>query len=171
MFKPTVGELLYDVRRGLEEVVLPFTGSGAAGRQLKASLQILRRLERTWDRLPSFLVADNDDVAATIRVVLARIGEANDGSRRYADLIAKLQDLAVAQPPPFISDLQAGNLGARNEALHGLLAELGSRIRRDVELDHAIGRECELLLLNLYARMLRRDANALGTSASTETAE
>lgn len=66
MLRPSPQDLLRGTCDQLEQQVLPELEAGAAQRQLKAALHLLRRLERSWDRLPAYLAEDNADIAATL---------------------------------------------------------------------------------------------------------
>ena len=164
MLRPTTTELLSGVRRGLAEDVLPKVSDGGAARQLRAALHILGRLERSWDRMPAYLAADNDDIAATLRLALA--DAAADGAD-YSDLFARLAKATSGNDPHThqyrVHDTRLAVEIAVNEALQGLLEDFDRRWRADQTLDPDLREQLEQRTLKLYMRMVEREAEAAGT--------
>jgi hypothetical protein len=70
MINPSVSALLDGVAESLQDTVLPDVPPGLARNQLVAAIAIIRRAAAVGDRIPSYLHADNHDIAE----VLAAIG-------------------------------------------------------------------------------------------------
>ncbi|WP_068071536.1 hypothetical protein [Novosphingobium lentum] len=116
MQRPSTGDLLAGLRKGLTETVLPALPRGPAQAQLKAALHLLGRLERTWDLAQAHLVADTADIEAVL------------GDR--------IPHAADAAPPTGYNDPELRALAAHNLALHERLeaveptAEIEALFRR-----------------------------------------
>ncbi len=166
MLKPTTTELLGGVRRGLTEDVLPKVSDGGAARQLRAALHILGRLERSWDRMPAYLAADNDDIAATLSIALADVAAATTGAD-YSALFTRLTKATGGNGTDTrqyrVHDHRLAMEMAVNEALQGLLEDFDRRWRSDQSLDEALREQLEQKILELYLRMVEREAQAAGT--------
>lgn len=165
MLKPTITELLGGVRRGLTEDVLPEVSDGGAARQLRAALHILGRLERSWDRMPAYLAADNDDIAASLNIALADVTVA--GGEDYSDLFADLAKATGGNGTDSgqyqVHDHRLAMEMAVNEALQGLLEDFDRRWRSDQTLDEVLRKQLDREILELYLRMVEREAQAAGT--------
>lgn len=156
MHRPRADELLAGVATALEENVLPALDDLCARRQLKASVQLLRRVGRAWDRLSPYLVSDNDDVRRTVEGLAATLG--------YTNLAGRLDTSPATPAPPSLRQREAtAELIAENEALHTLLIELDERLRADRRADTATKSRSRDELSALYRRMLTREADAWGT--------
>lgn len=144
MHSPAPDQLLRGVADGLEAQVLPALEGGHAQRQLKASLHILRRLERCWDRLPAYLAADAEDMLAT----LEGLGAGVDAQRaRKTELDAGGWSTPVGDLVALHDELQAAVVAA-------------DRAGRDDE-------AAQRALRDLYGRMLEREAQASGTEEAS----
>ncbi len=162
MLRPTTGELLRGVRLGLAEHVLPALPDGAAVRQLKASLHILRRIERSWDRLPAYLEADNMDISDTLGGLVAELAERGGG---YPELSRRLASPPEPAPlPAGVCDARLARLMAVNGALQSALADFDRVWRADRELDPGARQAVAHRLHALHRRMLERAAVAAGTA-------
>ncbi|MBC2644519.1 MULTISPECIES: hypothetical protein [unclassified Rhodococcus (in: high G+C Gram-positive bacteria)] len=166
VLKPTTTELLGGVRRGLTEDVLPKVSDGGAARQLRAALHILGRLERSWDRMPAYLAADNDDIAATLSIALADVAAAAAGAD-YSDLFTRLAKATGGNGTDTqqyrVHDHRLAMEMAVNEALQGLLEDFDHRWRSDQSLDGVLREQLDRRILELYLRMVEREAQAAGT--------
>lgn len=140
MHSPAPNQLLRGVADGLEAQVLPELDDANAQRQLKASLHILRRLERCWDRLPAELVADAEDMLTTLRGLGGVDAELE---ARWVEVEGRGWRAPVA------------DLVAVHTALQQTVREADERQRGDEEAVAA--------LRDLYGRMLAREAHASGT--------
>ncbi len=126
--QPTTGRLLEGVVETLESVVLPeLARGGAARRQLRAAIDILRRLAFAAPRIGPSLDADNADMAATLR-----------GLGPLADQTAI--DNAAALP----------DRETRNAALQDALAVAQAKVEEERP-------EAAVALRALYRRMLERE--------------
>jgi hypothetical protein len=151
MHSPAPEQLLRGIADQLEVQVLPELENAAAQRQLKASLHILRRLERCWDRMPAYLAADAQDMLHTLTELdcddaeLRRgLGDAAERQARVdaAGWCAPMSDLVVLH-----HDLQSCVIDA-------------DRWLRERSAASDVARE---LLHDLYGRMLSRESYAWGT--------
>lgn len=148
MLRPTGGDLLRGVHTQLHDSVLPELEPGAAERQLKAALHVLRRLERCWDRMPAYLAADNADLADTLERIAGMLGSAA---------------AAAAEAVPATAGPEASP-GEVNERLQALVAETDARVRADTAMDRALRASVLAVLTELYRRMLDREGQAWATS-------
>ena len=163
MLLPTTGELLRAVHVELAAQVLPELPDGAARRQLRAALHLLRRLERSWDRQAPYLRADNADLDHTLDELLAGTGDDD----RYIPLRRRLDRLRD-EPPELagdhaVSDPDLRRLMAVNHALQELLADLDAAVRADQALPPEARSSYATTLSALHRRMLARAAEAAGT--------
>jgi hypothetical protein len=149
MHEPTQAALLRGVIGALEDEVAPALEAGAAQRQLKAALVILRRMERAADREGGYLEAEAVDTAETLRRAL---GGAKDeaAAALAARLATVMDDNMPALEPAFARtrDTRLQELAVDVEAyvsgLHD--AEASAELRR------------------LHHRMLERQDHAWGTA-------
>ena len=159
MLRPAPDELLRGVAAQLETQVLPHLSSGAAQRQLKASLHILRRLERCWDRAPSSLAADCEDMWQTLDRLQCEnpklLGDKELRSRLAGATRRRAQLDAQGWRAP-LSDLAALHL-----ELQRCVTDVDRRQRAQPGADPAV----DGALHELYRRMLEREAFAWGTEA------
>ncbi|MCW2958978.1 MAG: hypothetical protein JWP18_1781 [Solirubrobacterales bacterium] len=150
MHEPTHAALLRGVIGALEDEVVPVLEAGAAQRQLKAALVILRRMERAADREGAYLEAEADDTLVTLRRVLER--ESDDAAAAaLARRLATIADRTAA-----VTDTAAAR--ERDARLQALAVDVEAHVRerRDpggcAELRH------------LHHRMLERQDRAWGTA-------
>lgn len=143
MQRPNPGELLAGLRHALECDVLPALPRGVPQQQLKAALHLVKRLERSWDLMPSHLEEDSADIASVLAPLLS---EAGTGS-----LEARLAEIEVA-PPAGFNDPELAEKARRNLALHQLLLEQDDTPE----------------VIALYRRMAARDSRLVGDSAASE---
>jgi hypothetical protein len=145
VLRPTPGELLAGLRRELREQVLPHVPGGEPTRQLRAALHLLGRLERSWDLMPSYLVADNADLRSSLAELSSRTG------------MSAAEDAPAATPDvPGVHDPTLRGLIAANAHLQDELDRLQQHWRADPDGDP----EVERLLLALHTRMAERAAEA-----------
>ncbi|CAN5258274.1 hypothetical protein BH09ACT6_BH09ACT6_07070 [soil metagenome] len=159
MLRPTPGESLRGVRTELATQVLPALTDPVAIRQLRASLHVLGMLEKTWDLLPAYLAADNDDIASTVRSLLEVVGDSDPGAT-YSTVSGLLHP---ASPPdavmfPGVTDFTLGNLMAENARLQRALSEFIElwQVDRDTNGPHDGFISDQLLSLNerMVSRMM-----------------
>jgi hypothetical protein len=147
MLRPTNGEILEGLRRGLMNEVLPAVPAGAAARQLRAAIHVLGKLAATWDLQHRYLDADNKDLDRTLESLVHLTGiprKARAGSRGTA--FAGISDLFLAELALDNDDLQT-----ELEAHHRQWRASG---RHDGAVDIAFR--------DLYVRMTERAAEAAG---------
>lgn len=172
MFRLTPGELLGGISRSLRETVLPELPAGAEARQLRAALQALERVQRTWDLLPGGLMDDNVDIESTIAAILASLG--SESAEVNAALAAADQSFEgdAAQSPatwgvhaPTLSDLMLINL-----RLQGRLVALDAWLRTaDEKQPNQYGLMCRMIDA-LYGRMVDRELATWGSAEAFEDA-
>lgn len=153
MLRPTPGELLALTRRELTEQVLPQLPPGAATRQLRAALHVLAQLERSWDLMPAYLVADNEDLRATLAELARLTG------------IASAPRPSMDAPVPGIHDATLAALVRDNDALQADLDEVQQSWRASTD-DRALVNQ---VLLDLHLRMTERARLAAGLPGSMES--
>jgi len=166
MLRPSVGELLCGIRAGLETSVLPVVTQEGPMRQLRAAIQLLQRLELSWDRLPTYLAEDNDDIrsvlnqvfAATLKIAGSSAGQWNDLKLRYAS-----QASAEVEPAAKIRDPFTSNLASINMTLQQLLGDVDTFLRDESKATGETRAEGLSLLDALYPRMVDRELIAWGT--------
>ena len=164
MYRPATGELLGRVCAGLETSVLPTVTDGGGRRQLKAAIHLLRRLERSWDRLPEYLADDNRDMLTTIGGVFATSASLPVSQEaRWQELRVRFSTLSAAA-----ADAEGGNGTAGtarpaevNTALQQILETLDDILRSSA------GRS-DAALMALYRRMVAREMHALATGAADD---
>ncbi len=168
MFKPTTGDLLRGIRKGLEQSVLPELSSGGAQRQLKAALHVLRRLERSWNRLPSYLDAENRDIRNTLHEVFRCLaGRGNELQSDYSLLQQRL--VSASGPTGEDTAVCASPSAEQNLGLQELLVDIDALLRLDSTLEVEIRRAALALLAALYGRMVDRELQAWATDSSGDT--
>jgi hypothetical protein len=150
MLRPTPGELLLGLRRELHDQVLPALPPGAAARQLRAALHVLRQLARSWDRQPAYLEADNADLERT----LAELSRLTGIARRRRDI--------CDAPLPGVGDPELRRLIATNDALQTELDALQHECRSAASPNGPV----ERTLRDLHTRMASRAAAASGHDES-----
>jgi hypothetical protein len=128
------------VRRELREQVLPYVPDGEPTQQLRAALHLLGRLEHSWDLMPTYLVADNADLRASLAELSSRTG------------VSWTDDAATASAVPGVQDPTLRGLIAANAHLQAELDRLQQHWRADADGDP----EVERLLLALHTRMAER---------------
>jgi hypothetical protein len=156
VLRPAPDELLQGVAAQLEAQVLPHVSSGAAQRQLKASLHILRRLGRCWDRAPGYLADDCEDMWQTLDALQCENPELlGDATLRalLADATRRRGHLGVQGCRAPLSDLATLHLD-----LQRCVTDVDRRLRAQPGADPADGGA----LRDLYRRMLEREAFAWG---------
>lgn len=153
MIKPDTDDLLAGIIAAVEADVLPALPEGGPRRQLRSALHTLSRVQRSWGRLGPYLLADGEDIRATLEGVLRTLAAGGDpGARRLA---AKLP---AAAPGP-------GRPAAAWEAeLEELLAAVDAHVRLSPAPDPAARDAALGPLFELYRRMLARQDSAWGTA-------
>jgi hypothetical protein len=149
--RPTPAELLGGVHRTLAAEVLPELADGAAQRQLKAALVILRRLEQACERLPAYVDEEAEDVATTLRAVLGRVASTDPAAQTLA---SRLPDAPEAGAP-----YDSAGAARRDVDLQALLIEVDALLRAQASPALAD-------LMALYARMVTRQEQAWATVRS-----
>jgi hypothetical protein len=158
MARPSVSELLAGVCAGLEGSVAPALPDGAAARQLRAALTLLRRLERSWDRWTPYLAEDIQDMRESLRDIAMGFGSGTGAAAQAAQ--ATLQRLSSAEVRPEIAFPFPDE--RTHVELRACIAALESSIRRDTEVDSEVRAQALALFANLHRRMLTRELHALG---------
>jgi uncharacterized coiled-coil protein SlyX len=175
MHKPTVGVLLAGIADGLRESVMPAVAGGAAQRQLRAILHSLGRLQRSWDRWPAYLAADNEDLRATLEAALAGLTAAS--APLPAELQALCQRLKTLTPEayaqaqvPGINDPALATASALNEAFQALLAALDTWLRAPAQAGLSAGviQTQTQGLDGLYRRMIERELQAWASQSEAD---
>jgi hypothetical protein len=149
MHEPTQAALLRGVIGALEDEVVPALEPGAAQRQLKAALVILRRLERAADFEGAYLEADAADTAETLRRILGEAPE--DGAAALAARLAAIWDQRAPVSEPAVA-----------RARDALLQELAIDVEAYVNAHGDPEGRAELR--RLHRRMLERQDRAWGTA-------
>lgn len=157
MLSPNPGNLLGNLRRVLKDNVLSALPAGAAQRQLKAALHLLGRLEKSWDLLPFYLQADNQDIEAEL-TRMARDLPAADAlqGRLLAGLGAEPADTL----PEGINCPELARLVNRNQMLQALLIEVQSA-QMSLQATPEATKSSEQLA-QLYRRMTARQLTLMG---------
>jgi hypothetical protein len=145
MLRPTPGELLAGVRRELREQVLPHVPAGEPARQLRAALHVLGRLERSWDLLPSYLTADNDDLRSAITQLAGHL----DVDRTYPPT-------SIDATAPGVTDRELRALIAENMHLQSELDRLQQERRAGGDTT------ADTTLLAVHTRAIERALQASG---------
>ena len=135
-------------------------------RQLRAAIQLLQRLELSWDRLPTYLAEDNDDIrsvlnqvfAAKIELPASSAGQWNELKQRYPAQNSASVDAAAKIRDPFTASLASINM-----TLQQLLGEVDTFLRDESNATREARAECLGLLDALYPRMVDRELTAWGT--------
>lgn len=172
MFRPTAGELIGGVSRSLRETVLPELPPGAGIRQLRAALQALDRVQRTWDLLPSGLADDNADIEATIAAIIAFLGsEAAEVNAALAAADQSFEDTAAETPAAWgVHAPTLTGLMAINRRLQSRLIALDAWLRAaDEKQPNTYGPLCRKIDA-LYGRMIDRELATWGSAEAFEDA-
>ena len=135
-------------------------------RQLRAAIQLLQRLELSWDRLPTYLAEDNDDIrsvlnqicTSTVKIAGSSTGQWNELKQRYASQKAGEADPAAKIRDPFTSSLASINM-----SLQQLLGDVDVFLRDEDNVSAEARTESLALLDALYPRMVDRELTAWGT--------
>jgi hypothetical protein len=159
VIKPAIGELLSGVATSLRERVLPEIPAGTTRRQIQAAIGIIARVALVWDKTGSYLYADNEDIAETLRrmlPVLERVA-AHENAARIGAVCTKLRETFGHPEQPAQLYPSAEVLGARNLELQEVLAEMQEALHENFAAESADRNELRLLLLALFRRMLTRE--------------
>ncbi|MEZ5481563.1 MAG: hypothetical protein R3E73_05115 [Porticoccaceae bacterium] len=161
MLLPNPGLLIKSLRSSLKSEVLPALEKGAAFRQLKASLHLLERLERSWDLFPQHVQQDNTDLEKTLIDVLEKLVASTDKTS-FDDLLQQLKAIPeMNKVVKGINDPVLNLAAQRNFALQNLLEEVQGELDK-FESDKKLKNACERSLNELYRRMVARDAIYVG---------
>jgi len=161
--RPTFGELLRGVRTGLEGAVLPALPQGAASRQLKAALTLLRRLERSWDRRIPYLLTDVSDIAASLAAIAVPLARGDGSAGACAcEVLERLRDGACGplHERDAVADIE--RLDGVHLSLRQAIVDLEGAVRRDASLDTTRRADTLTAFAALHRRMLGRELHALG---------
>jgi hypothetical protein len=148
MLKPTPGELLSGIHRGLKAQVLPELPAGSAARQLRAALHALDLVARTWDLQSSYVEADNADLEQTLTELERISGLHREPGGRSWEPVAGVTDPALAAAM------------ARNLQLQSELDDFQRRWRAGGRPEPTVDRT----LLGLHQRLTARAALASGVA-------
>lgn len=167
MLQPNPGMLLKTLRNGLKSEVLPaLERDGPAGRQLRASLYLLTRLERSWDLYHQHVYADNKDLERTLRATLNKL--ISSGCEGNFELL--LEELEAAN-----GDGARDLVGLNDPALitatsiNLVLQDIASRLQNELSSTTTVTgstTECAMSLAELYKRMAERDVFFVGEQPS-----
>lgn len=162
MLQPNPGMLLKTLRTGLKAKVLPaLDRDSAAGRQLRASLYLIGRLEQSWDLYHQHLRKDNQDLEDTLRSILGKL-ISSDSEGDFEQLLEELETTSSDD-----SELEGLNDPALITATRAnlILQDIASRLQMQLSPVAGltgIARECAESLANLYRRMSDRDLIYVG---------
>jgi hypothetical protein len=153
VIKPDTDDLLAGIIAAVEADVLPLLPEGGPRRQLRSALHTLSRVQRSWGRLDPYVLADGEDIRATLEVVLRTLAAGGDPAA--SELAAKLSVAASddGRPP-----------AAWEAALEELLTAVDAHVRFSPAPDPAARDAALGLLFELYQRMLARQDSAWGTA-------
>ncbi len=166
MRKPLVGDILAGITATLRDAVLPALSDGAAQRQLKAALFSLGRLQRSWDRWPGYLNADNADMLATLQSVLSH-SAMHPAARAAADEL--LQRLGLTQTGTLIGDIPSlGSLGELNDELQELVCATDTLIQQYKSAESVRFAPLAAQMEALYQRMIERELAAWASQSEAE---
>jgi hypothetical protein len=166
VLKPTPGQLLGGIADSLRRSVLPALPPGNAQRQLKAALHALGRLERSWDRWPTYLAGDNADLRGTLLAALDALpAPAGSVPAALAERLRQVQT-ATGAAIAGIGDPALAQAAALNLELQELVAELDTWLRAPERAADRIGTDQLQVLEDLYRRMVSRELLAWGTAAA-----
>lgn len=157
MLSPNPGNLLGNLRRILKDKVLSALPAGAAQRQLKAALHLLGRLEKSWDLMPFYLQADNQDIEAVLAGIAQDLPAADPLQGR---VMVGLSSEPPANLPEGVNCPDLARLVNRNQALQELLNEVQ---RAQMSPDQAeLAKASSEQLAQLYRRMTARQLTLMG---------
>lgn len=166
MRKPLVGDILAGITSTLRDSVLPALGDGAAQRQLKAALFSLGRLQRSWDRWPSYLSDDNADLRETLQTVLAAIATHPDARAAADELTLRLGVARAAGDSTRFPSLAA--LGESNDELQELACATDALVQHHKTAAPALFAPIGTQLEQLYQRMIDRELTAWASQSDAE---
>jgi hypothetical protein len=172
MIRPTIGEVLLGITDGLRHSVLPALEPGAAQRQLKAALHALGRLQKSWDLMPAYIAADNDDLRPTLRTTIAAL-EPVGLPRTLVERFNSVVDASVAggdrqEPIACVNDAATTALAQENLHLQGVLASLDEWLDVLPPPDHPAVVEQRRCLRLLHGRMVDRELAAWAVKSNDE---
>ena len=162
MLQPNPGMLLKTLRNGLKTEVLPaLERESGPGRQLRASLYLIARLEQSWDLYHQHVQKDNRDLEETLRAILGKLVS----SRCGGDFERLLNELETANLDKTniqgINDPELINATRINLVLQGIASRLQRQLGVDGDMS-GITMECSESLRKLYQRMAERDVILVG---------
>jgi hypothetical protein len=162
MLKPNPGMLLARLRTSLKEQVLPELDDAAASKQLKASLHLIGRLEKSWDLYAQHVASDNADIEKSLTIVLQKLTDAGAEASAVANLQDALKRVGFGGADiPGLNDPALISASRRNLALQGLLIQVEDLLDCLSDSPELVS-ECRSGLARLYRRMTERDSVYVG---------
>jgi predicted nucleotidyltransferase component of viral defense system len=163
MLLPNPGSLIHSLHSSLKDDVLPTLEKGSAQRQLKATLHLLARLEKTWDLYGGHVVEDNKDIEKTLADMLDVLVEAGVGEQ-FKKLKSQLKKRHhVVEELSGLNDPSLIEASHRNLQLQECLQNFES-VLVTAEIEETTREACADKLADLYRRMVARDAVYIGDS-------
>lgn len=161
MLLPNPGSLIHTLRGNLKDVVLPALDKGDAQRQLKASLHLLGRLEKSWDLYSQHVLQDNKDIQTTLTEILQQLSDA-EVAEKFKKIKYQLnKHINIIEKIDGLNDPDLMKATHRNIQLQECLQNFES-VLSNADIDEKVRLSCFEKLTDLYRRMNMRDLVSVG---------